>query len=126
MDKKIARVFDCQDNYSEIGFTIRTSDKYIENWCLERGLEIFNITNEWIKGSEYEGINGEITFKGKEYLLLQEPYIGNETTEYITVMQATALDSNDEKVLIKWNFVYKENFELNDYDHSVATSIEYI
>jgi len=47
MDKKIARVFDCQDNYSEIGFTSRTSDKYIENWCMQRGLEIFNITIEW-------------------------------------------------------------------------------
>jgi len=52
MDKKIARVFDCQDNYSEIGFTIRTSDKYIENWCMQRSLEIFNITIEFVEANQ--------------------------------------------------------------------------
>ena len=69
---------------------------------------------------------GEVTFNGKEYLLLEEAYIGNETTEYITVMKATALDNNYDKVLVKWNFVYEENSELDDYDYSIATSVEYI
>ena len=49
MDKKIARVFDCEGNMFKIDFTNRTSDKCIENWCMVRGLEIFNISKEFVK-----------------------------------------------------------------------------
>jgi len=72
---------------------------------------------------------GNVKFEGKEYLLLEEAYIGNETTKYITVMQATALDKNYDKVLVKWKhveFFYKENLELDDYDYSKPTNVTYL
>jgi hypothetical protein len=70
---------------------------------------------------------GTVEFEGKKYLLLEEAYISTkELTEYITVMQAIALDKNYEKVMVNWEFTYDENLELDDYDYSIATSVTYL
>ena len=52
MDKKIVRCFDCESNMFNVDFGIKTSDRYIENWCKVRGLEIFSIVQEFVKGSD--------------------------------------------------------------------------
>jgi hypothetical protein len=70
---------------------------------------------------------GTVEFENKNYLLIEEAYIGNDYySDDILKMQATALDENFKKVFVTWEFVHEENFELDDYHYSIATSVEYI
>ncbi len=69
---------------------------------------------------------GTVVFERREYLLLEQAYIAKCYEHDMLQMQATALDSNYDKVFVTWLFVHEENFELEDYDYSKATSVEYI
>ena len=58
--------------------------------------------------------------------MTQDAYVKGTFGNDILRMQATALDENYKKVFVTLEFVHEENFELDDYDYSIATSVKYI
>jgi hypothetical protein len=69
---------------------------------------------------------GNVRFKNKDYFLTQDAYVDGIYENEGIEMKAIALDTNYQKVMVTWLFVHEENFEIEDYDYSKATSVEYI
>jgi len=71
-----------------------------------------------------------VYFQGIEYRLTNEAYIYSTTQNHTqfknTVLEfhANALDENDKEVKVIWLFDDVENWEIDDYNFSVASRVE--